>query len=256
MEHFSKAHELFSLSDRMDGVAMALNNMANIYRVRGDIQSALLLYKESSDIYFELGDRQGFAQSLSNLAAVMIDANRLEEAQQVIDQAEAAADGKGKPYLSALKNRGILFLRKNEFERAEEVLQRVLKMTDRSSLTEYAAIRVAIGQLMMKTGRHESAVAYLQEALQADRESENFAETAETLADLGSLYEILQQDGPAVNCYKRSLKIFALMEKKQKVDALYERLKRLSERTGSDLSLIDHFLERWRSGEASIRPCR
>lgn len=42
LEYFFRAHELFVASDQLSGVAMSLNNMGNVYRVTGDIDSALL----------------------------------------------------------------------------------------------------------------------------------------------------------------------------------------------------------------------
>ena len=47
LEAFTKAHELFTASDRLPGVAMSLNNIGNVYRYIGDSQSALLFFQES-----------------------------------------------------------------------------------------------------------------------------------------------------------------------------------------------------------------
>jgi hypothetical protein len=37
LEHFFRAHELFAASDQLDGVAMSMNNIGNIYRIMEDI---------------------------------------------------------------------------------------------------------------------------------------------------------------------------------------------------------------------------
>jgi tetratricopeptide (TPR) repeat protein len=53
-EHFFKAHERLVASDHMAGVAMSLNNIGNVYRATGDLNSALLFYEEA----FQATDRK------------------------------------------------------------------------------------------------------------------------------------------------------------------------------------------------------
>ena len=69
---FTKAHELFTASDRMPGVAMSLNNIGNVYRYIGDSQSALLFFQEAYKIYSRLDNLEGVIQTLSNQAAIHI----------------------------------------------------------------------------------------------------------------------------------------------------------------------------------------
>jgi tetratricopeptide (TPR) repeat protein len=256
LEHFFKAHELFSASDQIADVALSLNNIGNVYRATGDIDGALLLYKESADIYTALGDKPGLAQTLSNLAATMIDADRFEEAETVLDQADRVASDFDTAFLPVMKNRGILLARKKAFSKAEEILLQVLDKTDRSNLSEVAAINSAIGHLMINTERHEKAVGYLTAALNADRASGFYGELAADLTALGSVHEHMEEYEKTVDFYKRAVKIYALMENQEKMAAVQARLEALSKEKGIDLSVTEHFVDRWQDGKAYIHPCR
>lgn len=92
LEYFFRAHELFVASDQLNGVAMSLNNMGNVYRVTGDIDSALLFFDESLSIYSDIGDSLGRVQVLCNKTAALIDAGRLEKAENVLNTAEETAE--------------------------------------------------------------------------------------------------------------------------------------------------------------------
>ena len=89
--NFLKACELFAASDELAGTAMCMNNLGNVYRFIGDPESALLFFDESYAIYTDLNQDQGAIQSLDNKSAVLIQENRLEDADAVIQKAEALA---------------------------------------------------------------------------------------------------------------------------------------------------------------------
>ena len=72
LNHFFKAHDLFAVSDNLEGTALCLNNIGNVYKAFGDTESALLFYDESCSIYLALGDHKGAVHALSNKAAALI----------------------------------------------------------------------------------------------------------------------------------------------------------------------------------------
>jgi tetratricopeptide (TPR) repeat protein len=91
LDYFLKAHELFSASDQLSGVAMSLNNIGNVYRIMGEIKSAVLFFEEAFKIYTGIGDHKGAVQILSNKAAALVDGGHLQEAARILDTAEALA---------------------------------------------------------------------------------------------------------------------------------------------------------------------
>ena len=255
LEHFFKAHEFFSVSDQLDGAAMSLNNIANIYRAIGEINNAVFFYKESYAIYSDIKDYKGVVQALSNMAAALIDASRLEEAEKIMDQADAIAMQIKIPFLPIQKNRGILLVRKKEFARAEEILKSVLKMTDPQNLSELAAVNFALGNLMFETGRYEEAIGFLKVALEADRSSGFYSGIAEDLAAIGDAYFIQAKYEFAAKYFKRSIKVYALTENAKKVKEWMEQLEKASEKADLDISVTKYFVNRWLDGKALVTPC-
>ncbi|MBW2201930.1 MAG: tetratricopeptide repeat protein [Deltaproteobacteria bacterium] len=256
LEHFFKAHEFFSVSDQLNGAAMSLNNIANVYRVIGEINNAVFFYKESYALYSDIKDYKGVVQALSNMAAALIDASRLEEAEKIMDQADEIAMQIKILFLPIQKNRGILLVRKKEFARAEEILKSVLKMTDPENLSEFAAVNFALGNLMFETGRYEEAIGFLKVALEADRSSGFYSGIAEDLAAIGDAYFIQAKYEPAAKFFKRSIKVYALTENEKKVKEWMEQLEKASEKADLDISVTKYFVNSWLDGKALVSPCK
>ena len=52
------------------GVAYTLNNIADMHRKKGEYEEALKLYNESLEIKRRIGDKQGVAYTLNNIAVL------------------------------------------------------------------------------------------------------------------------------------------------------------------------------------------
>jgi tetratricopeptide (TPR) repeat protein len=192
---------------------------------------------------------------LSNKAAALIDANRLEEAENVMDQADEIAMQINIPFLPIQKNRGILLVRRQEFERAEEILTSVLEMTDPENLSEFAAVNFALGNLMAETGRYDEAIGFLKAALKADRSSGFYSGIAEDLAAIGDVYFIQAKYELAAQFFKRSIKIYALTQNEKKVEQWMEQLEKASEKADLDIGVTSYFVNRWLNQKSHESPC-
>ena len=80
------AHEHFSAVDQPEGVASPLNNIANVYLALLKVDRAVDYYNESAGIYKTGENQNGLMQVLANTAAALIDADRISEAEQVLDR--------------------------------------------------------------------------------------------------------------------------------------------------------------------------
>ncbi|MEA3280666.1 MAG: tetratricopeptide repeat protein [Thermodesulfobacteriota bacterium] len=256
LEYFFRAHELFAASDQLDGVAMSMNNIGNIYRVMEDIDSSLLFFEESIRIYQDIENYNGLVQALSNKAAVLIDSDRLEEAAGVLKSAEDIAQKNSIPTGHILNNRGILFIREKEYSRAEEILNSVLANADPANCSEYATVNFALGNLMRETGRHEKAVYFFKAALETDRLSGFHKGIADDLSAIGDVNFSQGKYEPAVNYFKRSIKIYALIQNRSKVSEIMKKLDIASEKAGQDISVTKHFINRWLEGKDFEGPCK
>lgn len=255
LEYFFRAHELFVASDQLSGVAMSLNNIGNVYRITGDFESALLFFDEAFAIYSDMGDPLGGVQVLSNKVAALIDDGRLEKAEKVLNTAEEMAEKNRILFGPLLSNRGILLIKKAQYRGAEELMQMVLANTDPENLSEFATVNFAFGNLMLETQRYEKAIDFFKTALKADRLSGFNKNIADDLAAIGSACLKLGKDELAVNFLKRSVEIYALIGNHKKVQNIMEKLEKVSEKTGIDLSITKHFVNRWLEGKALESPC-
>ena len=255
LEYFFKAHELFVASDQLDGVAMSLNNIGNVYRIMGDFDSALLFFDEAFAIYSDMDDPLGGVQVLSNKVAALIDGNRLEQAEKILDIAEGMAKKNRILFAPLLTNKGIILIKKTEYRRAEELMQTALANTDPENLFEFATVNFALGKLMFETQRYEEAIEFFKTALEADRLTGFNKSIADDLDAIGSAYLKMGKDEIAVNYLKRCVEIYALMGNHKKVQNIMEELEKVSEKTGIDLSITKHFVNRWLEEKALESIC-
>ncbi len=255
LEHFFRAHELFAAADQQSGVAMSMNNIGTVYRLMGDGNSALLFFEESYRTYMDIGDHPGALQALSNKAAVLIDRGRLEEAQHVLDTADQMARTRDKPFEPPLINRGILLIKKGKYLQAEELLNQALDRTNTSSFSELATINYALGNLLLQTGHPEKAVAYFEASLAADRVNGFYKGMADNLAALGSVCLNQRKIEEAVKYFNRGIKIYALLGDKEKVSEIMEKLSAASQQAIIDISVTQHFVDRWLEGKILENPC-
>ncbi len=256
LEYFFRAHELFAASDQLDGVAMSMNNIGNIYRIMEDIDSSLLFFEESISIYQDIKNYKGLAQALSNKAAVLIDGDRLEEAAGVLKSAEDIAQKNLISTGHILNNWGILFIRKKEYSRAEEILNSALANADPANYSEYATVNFALGTLMRETGRHEKAVYFFKAALETDRLSGFHKGIADDLSAIGDVNFSQGKYEPAVNYFKRSIKIYALIQNRSKVSEIMKKLDIASKKADQDISVTKHFINKWLGGKDFEGPCK
>lgn len=256
LEYFFRAHELFTAADQLGGVAMSMNNIGNVYRAVGDLKSALLFYEEACRLYTGLHDRRGALQSLSNKAAALIDADKLDQAQKEIARAAEINGPERPPFAPLLKNRGLLQLKEGDDARAGQLLNEALKNTDPEDLSEFAAVNFALGSLLQATGRPDEAVRHFEAALSADRSASYYRGIADDLTALGSVCESRGDAQAAAGFFERAVKIYALIQDSAKVDATLDRLAAAARKAGIDPDITNFFVERWKRGEILEKPCR
>jgi tetratricopeptide (TPR) repeat protein len=256
LENFLKACELFAASDELAGTAMCMNNLGNVYRFIGDPESALLFFDEAYAIYTDLNQDQGAIQALANKSAVLIQENRLEEADAVIQSAEALVAATARVSIPLLNNKGILLTKKKEYDAAEKIFNQALQAIAADNLRAVATVNAAIGNLKMEIGAYDQAIDFFNKALLADRASEFHVGLAEDLAAIGTAYFYQKKYEPALKYLQRGLKIYAIFGNRQKVSHINEMMTTASEATGIDISVTRHFVDKWAAGKLTASPCQ
>ncbi len=255
LTHFLKAHELFSAVDMLDGVAMSLNNIGNIYRIINQTESAVLFFDESFDIYMGINNLSGAVQTLSNKAAALIAGKNLNEAEETLFKAEHLAKSAEISFSPLLHNQGIILLKRKAYLEAEKTLLKALKNIDTTDFSELAAVNFALGNVMSETELHEKAISYYLSALESDRKIEFHMGIADDLAAIGRAYTALKKNRKAVNFFKRSIKAYALIGDKKNVEKILEQLDNITKNTDINTDLTKDFVRKWLSGEIETLLC-
>jgi tetratricopeptide (TPR) repeat protein len=259
LEYFFRAYELYSASDLLDGVAMSLNNIGSIYRIMGNHEEAVSFFDESFAIYSELNNQKGALKALSNKAAAYIGARNLDKAEQVIAMAmeELSQAGANKALLvPILQNKGVLLTKRGSYEAAEEVLTDCLKQARRLDPMGLASLHFAFGNLMLETGKPADAIAPLEKALAIDRELGFHRGIADDLLSIGQAHASLGQHEKAIGSWKRSVKVFALIDQAPEVHATMKLLRETAPVAGIDISVTEAFIERWHKEGLYESPCK
>lgn len=256
LAQYFKAYERFSAADHMPGSAMTLNNIGNVYRAVGDIDSALLFYEEACMSYLDLKNQQGALQALSNKTAALIDANRFEDAEGEFIRAARIALPGSRPFGPLLRNRGVLLFKKGDYAGARDLLNAALQNTDPLNLTEFAVVNFAMGKVLLKTNRPDEALRHFESALAADRSASYYRGIADDLAAIGSVYLHNGDFSQAVGFLKRAVQIYALIGDQPDMEATRNLLVQTARQAGLNIELTEFFVERWARGEASEISCR
>lgn len=258
LECFFRAYELYSASDLLDGVAMSLNNMGTIYRITGDYDRALSFFDESFAMYSDLNDQEGAVKALSNKAATFIRAGRLDEAEQVLEEAlrMLPAGGDEDRKVPIEQNRGVLLTKRGAYEAAEKVLSKCLERVRSLDPMGRASLHFAFGNLMLEANRPSNAVASFEKALSIDRELGFHKGIGDDLFSIGRAYLKLGQHKKAAQCWKRSAKIFALIDQAPELHETMKLLTETAKNADVDISVTEAFVQRWLNGELYESPCR
>jgi tetratricopeptide (TPR) repeat protein len=257
LEHFLRAHELYSASDVLDGVAMSLNNLGSVYQGMGDCERALLCFDEAYRVYVYLEKEEEAARTLSNKASALITMGSLDEAEEVLGKA-LGMDIKTKNrkvWITILNNKGVLLTRRKQYKEAETLLVGCLQAMEQDTFQNSASVNFALGNLMLETERFEKAVSFFDSALEFDREVGFYKGMADDLYYMGLAFSKAEKGEEAIQRWKRSAKIYAMIGCINDVNKVMKCLKESSLKYGVDISLTELFIKKWLCGEAYEKPC-
>jgi DNA-binding SARP family transcriptional activator/tetratricopeptide (TPR) repeat protein len=197
--------------DGPDSLAVYEYGLAAAWRVRNDVAAAalhnsagvanLILYRwqaaledlgRARDLSRLIGDRDGEARALVNLARALDELGRFDEAVTTARRAIRLSRALGQQMRvgRAWNNMAYLHLRHGMLARALAYANRSLRihreMGDRNG---EAIVLDTLGLIHLAEGDQEAALARLQEALVALREAGNRAKEGDTLANVATAYQ-------------------------------------------------------------------
>lgn len=179
--HLQEARELRKLLGDVRGEASLLCNIGGLYTDLGNFNTALDFLLQAETIAGERGDVLS-AGIATNLARVFDDLNDAVSAEQQYQKALGIVKSIGHPFGEAIlsANYGEFHLRRGNLERADELLNASLDLTERKGFIAAEALR-HLGVLFRQRGN-------LDAALVAFHDATNLARTGD---DLDVLIEVL-----------------------------------------------------------------
>lgn len=242
LDYFQEAHQRYTAADNLEGVAHSLNSMADLYYRLDDMQSAVLVYNDAISVYQTLKDRPALARTLSNKAAALISLGKLDEAREVLDQADALD---GDHSALRLKTRALLKIKQKEFQQAQSLLIEALAAADKTNNPIVSSIHYALGHVALMKNQPAQAREEFTKALDIDRNAAAYDDIARDLGALGTCYVLEENPVEAVNYFKRSAKIYALLKNRRKTDEMTAQLKQSAARSGQDIQATLHWITQW-----------
>lgn len=253
---FQKAHEMFTAADNLQGAADSLNSMANAYYRLNEMPSAVLVYDEAAGYYQLLEDREGQVRALSNKSVALAASGMFEAAESALNQADAVA-GKG-DILSGqrLKAWAILKIKTGHLGEAKQLMHSAMRSIPKSEAGQYASAQYTMGHLLLQSNHPEDAIPYLKKALEGDQTSESYFAIAQDLETLGDCHAALGRHDQAVNFYKRSIKIFALLGRTERIEQISPRMVKSASHAAVGVEATLHWVRQWLEGQQEIGICR
>jgi tetratricopeptide (TPR) repeat protein/CHAT domain-containing protein len=153
------------------GEAQTLTNLGNVYQFQGRWEEAIANYEKALEIFRKLGDRHGEAQTLTNLGNVYQLQGRWEE---------------------AIAN----------YEKALEIFRELGDHQGEGKTLNN------LGSVYLQQGRWEEAIANYEKALETFRALGDRHGEGKTLNNLGLVYADQGRWEEAIACYEKALEIF------------------------------------------------
>lgn len=174
IEYFHKAQNYFSVVGNKQGTAKSLSNMALVVSNWGDYEEAIGLLQNARDIYINIEDEKGRADINLSLGIIMQEWNKLESALQYYQQAYKLYESKG--------------LKSNKI--------RVL---------------LRIGDVYVSRKNYNKAIIIYKKARKLESEINHKGLKSVVLSDFGKAYYYLNQYDSALFYQKESLKLTCLV---------------------------------------------
>lgn len=254
LNSYYRAYELYSAADQPAGVAMSLNNMGNVHRAMGDPAAAVKYFEEAAVLYSQAGEKQGLRQVLANKAAALMDLGSLDLAESALVAAEKVGLPDNPGFLPLLIDRGILLTRRGDVSAAEKLLDAAIAKSP-ANTPDAAAARYAMGRLQMETGRFKTAAGYFLAALKADQAAGFYAGMADDLQRLGDAHSRMGEPDAAIDYWKRSVRIYALIGQQQETGVVMGKLRAAADKTGARLEVVEAFVRKCLENKSRDRLC-
>ncbi|PHJ62031.1 hypothetical protein VF14_07420 [Nostoc linckia z18] len=178
---------------------------------KGEVDDAIALYNQVLEIDERIGDVQGKAATLHNLAGIYADKGEMDEAIALYNQSleifERIGDVQGKA--TTLQNLGIIYASKGEVDEAIALYNQSLEINERiGNVQGKAATLHCLGIIYASKGEVDEAIALYNQSLEIKERIGDVKDKAATLNNLAVIYANKGEVDKAIALYNQSLEIF------------------------------------------------
>lgn len=191
-ENYMKALELFETTNNRRGVAIAQNNLGNIFKAWGDFENARRYYHESIKTGEDQQDKRGLASRLNNLGLLHLEEKNYDAALDCLNQAlrfdEELNNIKG--ISIRLGNIGLVYQRMGDWDRARSLYQKMIDSDERHNNRRglgYGSLN--LGSFYAEMDEFQQARSHLQKALKTAQEYEDVTLALNALGKLAFIHE-------------------------------------------------------------------
>lgn len=191
--------------------AAALNNIAYLYYVKGQIDKALDYFHQGLKINEEINAPREIANSLNNMGAIYDQTGQPDKALDYllrglkIQEEIGATEGIG----YSLNNIAAIYDKQGQMEKALEYSHRSLKHQEKAG-NKYgiATCLNNLGALYVKQQQREKGLDYYNQSLKIREAIDDKGGIATCLHNIGYVYETMEQNEKALDYNLRGLKIY------------------------------------------------
>ncbi|HKQ04413.1 MAG TPA: DUF2225 domain-containing protein [Blastocatellia bacterium] len=227
--------------------AIALNNLAEFYRMQRRFNEAEPLFVRALDILEKTGGKDDFltAVTLNNLALLYRDQSRYNDAEPLFKRSlDIREKTRGKEHPSTatgLRNLGDLYVAQGRYGEAEPLLKYALDIDEKRLGKEHPDTALSLNflaALYYEQGRYSEAEPLYKRALAINEKvlGKDHPDTAIDLYKLAELYRLQGRYSEAEPLYKRALDIFerSLGSEHPNVATTLENYAKLLRKTGRE----------------------
>ena len=241
---FGEAEQLYRTTGNLEGVTQTLLERANLLDRRNREKEALPVLEEALTMARAVGNRYQEVRLHFIQATAVRDLGDVERAAMLVQRGIDAAMAENMDNLAANGqiDLGNLYLRGDQFDRAEPVFRRALDIARRAKVRRIEArAALALGSLLEQTSRAGEAKPLVEAGLTFYRQAGYRRESVQAATVLGGLHRQLGDSGEAIKVLTEALPYAAQLKDLRLEAQIRERLaESLSDRGDPSAALAEY----------------
>ena len=228
---FGKALEGFRKLGDKPGEGAVLNYIGIVYQKRGDYPKAADYALQGLDARRKTDDYRGTVYSMINAGNMYLEGGQFESALNLFNESIDFAKEHGlEPFDMAYERMGRVYIQEGQFEEAEKVIRKASWINP-----------LYLGQIMVKTGRYDSALKYFERCLPFSTSPESKVDRVAAYKGISEVQLIRGNTGAAMqNARQAFILADSIHHKKFKGDAALI-LSELYEKAGDFRQSLSYF---------------